>query len=256
MSGCHEIRATLAAYVDGELTATDKIVVERHLVACADCRTAGERERRTGDLVRKGAERYPLAPHLAARLREALAAAPAARPQPHSVLRRAPWAIAASLAVALLAIGLPLLSPNAPTIDSIGRDVVTAHVRGLVSDRLTDVASSDRHTVKPWFNGKLELSPPVEDLAADGYALVGGRLDYIGEHPAAALIYRHRQHVITLFVSVENRDVAIARTDRRGYNVQHWAERGMDFWAVSDLNGEELAQFAALLRARIAAAPR
>jgi anti-sigma factor RsiW len=124
-------------------------------------------------------------------------------------------------------------------------DVVSAHLRSLQAERLTDVASSDQHTVKPWFNGKLAVAPPVADLTAQGFALLGGRLDYIGGKPVAAIVYRRRAHIINLFVTqAAGLERAAARNETvQGFNIRRWNEQGLRFIAISDINADELADF-------------
>jgi anti-sigma factor RsiW len=124
-------------------------------------------------------------------------------------------------------------------------EVISAHLRSLQAEHLTDVETSDQHTVKPWFNGKLDVSPPVVDLTAQGFTLLGGRLDYIDGAGVAAIVYRRRRHIINLFVAAstgsEDRRAKIETV--QGFNIRRWTEQGLNFWAVSDINADELQEF-------------
>jgi anti-sigma factor RsiW len=160
------------------------------------------------------------------------------------------------LRLALTPIGVAIIvvvthSLSQPSIeDKITQDVVASHVRSLmVPNHLMDVPSSDKHTVKPWFNGKLDFSPSVPDLKEDGFALIGGRLDYLSDRSVAALVYQRREHKINLLIwpSHEPSDEKIKFTSRQGYSVFHWVSSGMNYWAVSDLNANELKQFSELI---------
>jgi anti-sigma factor RsiW len=124
-------------------------------------------------------------------------------------------------------------------------EVVSAHLRSLQAGHLTDVVSTDQHTVKPWFNGKLDVAPPVIDLTAQGFTLVGGRLDYIDARAIGAVVYKRRQHVVNLFVSqTSNAEYRAAKTETmQGFNCRRWGNRGLNFWAVSDIGADELAEF-------------
>ena len=139
------------------------------------------------------------------------------------------------------------MAPGPPSA-AIAKEVASAHVRSLLADHLMDGPSSDRHTVKPWFTGKLDFAPEVQDLAASGFALVGGRLDFIDGRTVAALVYRHGRHTVNVFTwPAAGSDVSPRRESVQGFNVLHWVRRGMNWWAVSDLSADELAELARLL---------
>ena len=161
-----------------------------------------------------------------------------------------PWApLAAAAALVLLAAGW-LVGRNGRNAEAELADVVSAHLRSLAPGRLTDVASTDQHTVKPWFAGKLAFSPLVSDQVSQGFPLVGGRVDFVAGQPAAALVYTRRQHVINVFeLPAEAPLLPLPRTlERRGYHAIRWSSGGLMFWAVSDLNVSELEQLAGFLR--------
>ncbi len=212
-----------------------------------------------GLLIRREATRHAAPPALAGRIREQLRGAAGTRPAPPKT--RVRWlpslAIFGAGAAASWALSFALLmSPVAGTVGAIGDVVADSHVRSLLADHLTDVASSDHHTVKPWFAGKLDFSPPVVDLSDEGQPLVGARLDYLDGHPVAALVYRSGPHIVNLFVWPARgaADTAPRLLSRRGYNLVQWTEGGMQAWAVSDLNAVELEAFAGRVRERVASA--
>jgi anti-sigma factor RsiW len=163
-----------------------------------------------------------------------------------------PMAVGAMLAL--------IIAPHAfaPPLNHLQNEILASHVRSLMGTHLTDVASTDQHTVKPWFNGKLDFSPPVTDFARDGFPLVGGRLDYIDNRPVAALVYQHGKHVINVFMwpSAGDETAAERIETEHGYNVEQMIVAGMNCWVVSDLNQHELDNFASLLRAVSARRPR
>jgi anti-sigma factor RsiW len=125
---------------------------------------------------------------------------------------------------------------------SLEDELISSHVHSLLANHLTDVATSDQHTVKPWFNGKIDFSPPVVDLKARGFPLVGGRVDYLKGRVVAALIYRRSGHVINLFIWPAS-GPSVPAGEREGYSLLNWSQAGLNFWAVSDLNEPELKQF-------------
>jgi len=238
--------------IDGELAAADRAGVEAHLAHCAACRAALEAERAFSWRLRAEATRHAAPAGLRARVTTAIAAETVARhgPQRREWMRLA----AAALIGAVLASGgtweLAIGERQAGAAD----EVVASHIRSLMPGHLTDVVSGDGHTVKPWFNGRVDFSPPVVDLAEAGFPLVGGRLDYLDGHPAASLVYKRRQHVINLFVTAEPgpEKAAPSSFQRQGFNVVSWRDGGMRFRAVSDVNAGELQQFEELVRGVVA----
>jgi anti-sigma factor RsiW len=253
---CPEIRALLEPYVDRELGPEEVASVRHHLETCGDCAERLKQLDTLGGLIRR-APYYP-APD---RLRERLS-----RSSRRSTSRQSRLAWVAAVTVAASLVGSvwfveTMRKAQLRESDLLAETVVSSHVRSLMDEHLLDVRSSDQHTVKPWFLGKVDFSPPVIDLAASGFALGGGRLEYIAGHPAAALVYARRQHTINLFIwpeagsSVErapagsSSEHAQARSIR-GFHVRHWTGGGMTFWAVSDLNEAELDQFVREIRTK------
>jgi anti-sigma factor RsiW len=158
-------------------------------------------------------------------------------------------AIAAALLLAVSAAwNVALYRSRSSGADLIAESVLSSHVRSLMGTHLLDVPSSDQHTVKPWFNGKLDFSPDVRDFAAQGFPLIGGRIDYVGGRPVAALVYQRRQHIINLFTWPSAAADGEPDVTHNGYHVRHWNSGGMAWWAVSDLNPGELRQFENLYR--------
>ena len=232
---CEYVERDLDAYVDRELDAALAAAVRVHLGECATCRRHVAERDALGRLVR--AAPYRSAP---ARLR-ARVAAQATRPM--LTRRLVTWAAAAALILSVGA-GIGLWRSGSSRVTALADEVVDSHVRSLMADHLFDVASGDQHTVKPWFLGRLDFSPPVIDLASIGFPLVGGRLDYLGDRPAAALVYERRKHTINVFVSQAlDLSPGAYRGSIRGFNVHHWIHDGMSFWVVSDLNQSELTEF-------------
>src|SRR2546425_4342612 len=245
----------LDAYLDGELAAVDARELEAHVAQCRECMEFRDRRLALRAAIKARVPMFQASDVLHQRVRAAMRKPSTSRRRP---LPR-PWrslAIAASLAV--VALGTWQLAARRSAGEALAGDVFTSHVRSLMPGHLTDVLSSDQHTVKPWFNGKLDYSPPVYDFAGRGYPLIGGRLDYVDGRGVAALVYGRRQHLINVFLWPATRGAAGAATEtRQGYHVLHWATPDDTHWAVSDLGLAELREFEQLLQqADSAAAPR
>lgn len=255
---CERTRALIDAYLDRELAVEVSAEIEGHIETCAACRAHYE-GRRALSAHLKEPGLYVAAPEqLRRRIADAIGAEslpvarrPARRPPRRQWLQLA----AACVAAAMLGSGTTYLSLTNGSRQSLADEVVANHVRSLlVENRAVDVPSSDEHTVKPWFDGKIDFAPPVVDLTSDGFPLVGGRLDYAGQRTVAALVYRHRQHIINLFIwPAEGGASALAAESRHGYNVVHWTSGGMVYWAVSDLNPADLRAFSDLVQRAAAA---
>lgn len=253
---CENNKALLQAYFDGELDLVRTVEFEQHLKTCLDC-AAKLRELQTLRRSLRESNLYGRAPEsLKARIRAELPSAMTeVKPIP---MRRRPvlewFAVAAAIVLAVV-VGARVI-PNIAgrrQSDLLAQEILASHIRSLQPGHLFDVESTDQHTVKPWFDGKLDFSPPVVDLASDGFPLIGGRLDYAGERDVAALVYQRRKHFINVFVwpVSAGSDSAQASESNQGYNIVRWSHGGFQFWVVSDVNPSDLAGFVQLLQSRI-----
>jgi len=238
---CDEANILLHALLDNELDAGHAREVEAHIASCPACAAEFKAQQEMKRVLADTNLRYSAPAALRARIEASI---PQARPQPsrRSVLRGFAMGSAVS---ALAASGVVAVVLRQDDQQRILSEVVSAHLRSLQAGHLIDVVSTDQHTVKPWFNGKLDVAPPVIDLTAQGFTLVGGRLDYVDARAIGAVVYKRRQHVINLFVaqtaSTEHRPPKTQTM--QGFNCRRWGERGLNFWAVSDIGGDELTEF-------------
>ena len=245
---CREVRDLLSAFLDDELDPVRSREIEQHTATCSECAAAIENLRRVSTALRRDLP-YHRAPDLL-RARIAREVRGKVRVTGRVAAPRAWWRalpVAAGFVLVAGGVWFAALLPAGAARDTLTREAVSDHVRSLMANHLTDVMSTDRHTVKPWFAGKLDFSPPVADYAAAEFPLVGGRLDVLAGRPVAALVYHHRQHVINVFVWPDPREEAARVTARDGWHVVVRKHGGVAWCLVSDLNPGELAGFARLL---------
>jgi anti-sigma factor RsiW len=232
------------AYVDGELDPIDALEMKRRIADDPALATECERIEALRHVMRRHPPRAELPPGLRARVERAVGVQN--RAQPPS------WrALAASVALAaFVASGSTWLTLYPHQADVMADTIVAAHIRGLIAPSATDVTSSDTHTVKPWFSGRIPQAPRVLDLSPAGFPLSGGRIDVIGRSPSPTLVYSRRKHVIsvTAVTAPDMADVEPRQIDAQGYNVVNWIQNGVSYWATSDLNANELAEFVNLFR--------
>jgi anti-sigma factor RsiW len=239
---CDEAEILLHALIDGELDAGHAREVEAHIAGCAVCAAKLAAYREMSRAI-AGADMKYAAPLALRRRIEAFLPKPQTQvPSRRAVLRGFAMGSAVSAIAATGLVAIVLRDDDRQRIDS---EIVSAHLRSLQAGHLTDVISTDQHTVKPWFNGKLDVSPPVIDLTAQGFTLIGGRLDYVDARAIGAVVYKRRAHVINLFVAqTSNTEHHAAKIETiQGFNIRAWGDRGLNYWAVSDIGADELAEF-------------
>jgi anti-sigma factor RsiW len=239
---CDEANGLLHALVDEELDAGHARQVEAHVEGCGRCAAELKALQDMRAMLRAAPLRYSAPPALRRRIDDALPRPRAAAPNRRSLLKG--FALGTALSAAAAA-GLVMVVLRDEQDQAMLGDAISAHLRSLQADHLTDVQSTDQHTVKPWFNGRLEVAPPVVDLTAQGFTLIGGRLDYIDGRPVAAIVYKRRAHVINLFVMQQAGAAAFAPkvVSVHGFNIRRWSDQGLELLAVSDINTEELQEF-------------
>ena len=263
---CEEAIKLMDGYLDGELDPITSQRIEEHLRTCRKCEQAYEADTALAHAISRDAPFYKAPAELRQRIQSSLrdaigvSASRSAARENHAlltspgtegrlVLPQIPWnwlALAAAIVLAAIIASsvLPRLRP--PSSEQfLATQLIASHVRSLMADHLTDVASSDQHTVKPWLDTKLDFAPPVVDLSAEGFPLIGGRLDYLDNRPVAALVYGRGKHFINLFVwpAASNESKAPKTITREGYQLLHWADPDFNYWAVSDVNVNDLQTF-------------
>src|SRR6266550_1835091 len=263
---CEETTKLMDGYLDGELDAITNQAIEQHLRGCHNCDQVYKTQRSLIRAISSATPYYKAPSELRERIQSSLRKETTGhpvrngvrgaqvlsykrQPEPRSILSEAPWnwlGLAAALFFAAIIIFNVVPRLQRPGADQfLETQLIASHVRSLMANHLTDVASSDQHTVKPWLDAKLDFAPPVVDLSSEGFPLVGGRLDYLDNRPVAALVYQRRKHFINLFVWPAASDEAKApkTITREGYQLLHWADSDFNYWAVSDVNVNDLQLF-------------
>jgi mycothiol system anti-sigma-R factor len=272
---CEEAIKLMDGYLDGELDPITNQAIEQHLRECHNCDQAYEAQRSLIGAIGNATPYYKAPAGLRERIRSSLREEAAGQPmrngvrgsqvlfrrrQPElrTILSGTPWnwlALAAAVIfAAIIALNLVPRWQRPGADQFLATQLIDSHVRSLMANHLTDVASSDQHTVKPWLDAKLDFAPPVVDLFQQGFPLIGGRLDYLDNRPVAALVYQRRKHFINLFVwpAGAGAETSMKTISRQGYHLLHWLDSEFNYWAVSDISETELQEFKQLFEEQIA----
>jgi mycothiol system anti-sigma-R factor len=272
---CEEATKLMDGYLDGELDPITSQTIEQHLRECRNCEQAYEAHTALAYAISRGAPYYKAPAELRQRVQSSLrdaigvrASRSAARENHASLTsrwaRRRPvlpeiswnWlALAAAIILGALITAVFLPRMRAPNADQfLATQLIASHVRSLMANHLTDVPSSDQHTVKPWLDAKLDFAAPVPDLSSQGFPLIGGRLDYLDSRSVAALVYQKRKHFINLFIWPTTPTDSTGQTmvEREGYHLVHWSDGDFTYWAVSDVNINDLQSFKQLFEQQTA----
>ncbi|HEV2350511.1 MAG TPA: anti-sigma factor [Terriglobia bacterium] len=257
---CQEAQDLIHGYIDGELDLVRTLEIERHIEGCEVCSLAFRTQQGLKRILHSTSLRFNAPQNLRRQIQSSVRKGGEGASERYTLFRlpALKWAGAVSTMALMVVIGWSVLRVSRPPSgdELLARQVLASHVRSLMANHLTDVPSSDQHTVKPWFNGKLDFSPPVVDLAREGFPLVGGRLDYLENRPVAALVYQRRKHFINLFIWPATNDSGQGAEMRQGYNLIHWTQAGMTYWAASDVSSSDLKQFVQLVQVPTVAAPK
>jgi anti-sigma factor RsiW len=271
---CEEAIKLMDGYLDGELDPITSQGIEQHLHECQKCNQAYKTQRSLIAAIGNATPYYKAPAGLRERIQSSLReeitedpvrnGVPGARvlfhkrhQEPRSIRSAVPWnwlGLAAAILFAVIVFNLlpRLQRPGADQF--LATQLIASHARSLLANHLTDVASSDQHTVKPWLDAKLDFAPAVVDLSQKGFFLIGGRLDYLDDRPVAALVYKRRQHFLNLFVwpTKDNTASSPKTMTRQGYRLLHWVDSDLNYWAVSDINEKELQEFKQLFEEQVA----
>jgi anti-sigma factor RsiW len=271
---CEEIANLKDGYLDGELDALTSQKIEQHLRDCHKCEEGFEADTALAHAITQRAPYYKATAELRQRIHSTLRDAVGAedmrsaarenqplvtrpRAERRSFVSEMPWNwLALAAAIVLVAIVAGNLVPRLqqPGTDQLlATQLIASHVRSLMANHLTDVASSDQHTVKPWLDAKLDFAPPVVDLTNGGFPLIGGRLDYLDNRPVAALVYQRRKHFVNLFVwpKATGASEAPKSITRQGYRLLNWVDADFNYWAVSDVSDSDLQTFKQLFEGQV-----
>src|SRR6266536_2859503 len=271
---CEQAIKLIDGYLDGELDPIISQAIEQHLRDCGHCDQAYKTHGSLIHAIGNATPYFKASAELRERIQSSLrdeTAEHAVRngvrgaqvlshkrqPEPRSILLETPWnwlgLAAAIIFGAIIALNVVPLLQRPGADQFLATQLIASHVRSLMASHLTDVASSDQHTVKPWLDTKLDFAPPVVDLSSEGFPLIGGRLDYLDNRSAAVLIYQRRKHFINLFVwpAESNATRATKAMSRQGYQLLHWADPDFNYWAVSDVNVNDLQEFKQLFEEEI-----
>ena len=263
---CEEAIKRMPGYLDGELDPLNNEAIEQHLSSCARCDRAYEAERALAMAIQRSAPYDKAPPQLQARIQASLLGAvnlgsahekdvlvTPKTPESRSVFSGTPWSwLAVAAAIVLTAIVTLNLRPHG-TDQFLATQLIASHARSLMANHLSDVLSSDQHTVKPWLDQKLDFGTPAIDLSAEGFPMVGGRLDYLNNRAVVALVYQRRKHFINLFIwpAGTEAESAPSNISRQGYQLVHWTDQDFTYWAVSDVNVGDLQEFKQLFQTKL-----
>jgi len=242
---CEQAKPLIQPYADGELDAARILELEQHIRDCPTCALESRNQQALKKAIKNEALFFAAPTELRRHIKEELRSTVGSEPE------RKFWnwnwlsAATTSFAAVCLALLLTFAITRPSAQQQLAQEIVSSHIRSLMANHALDVASSDQHTVKPWFNGKLAFAPPVKDLAVQEFPLVGGRLDFVGGFTVAALVYQRHKHFINLFIwpTKETDSTQATFAPLQGYNLVQWSQGGMTFWAASDVNANELLEF-------------